>query len=61
MPVKTTDKCNCLNCAHLDNHYWKTATMHIIKCRTEFGFTETRTFHAFNTHWCPRWKPQEEK
>ena len=57
MPVKITDTCNCMNCAHLDDHYWMSATMHIIRCRTEFGVTETRTFHALDTHWCPRWTP----
>lgn len=57
MPVKSTDTCNCLNCAHLDDHYWWTATMHIIKCRNKSGVIETRTFHALDTQWCPRWTP----
>ena len=60
MPVKITDTCNCMNCAHLDDHYWMSATMHIIKCRNKSGDIETSAYHALDTHkqWCPRWTPK---
>ena len=52
MPVRITDTCNCLNCAHLYDHYWISATMHIIKCRNISSQIETRTYHALDKHWC---------
>ena len=56
MPVRIPDTCTCMNCAHLNDHYWMSATMDIIKCWNISGQIEARTFHALDKHWCPRWK-----
>lgn len=61
MPVRISTACNCLNCGRLIDHYWVSATMHIIKCRNMSRQIETREYHPLDNHWCPRWKPQEEK
>ena len=58
MPVRVSTACNCLNCARLTDHYWVSATMHIIKCRNIAGQIETREYHPLDNHWCPRWEQE---